>query len=435
MTKPRGTSRRVVLASAFPLLVGSTARAADGARPAPSKRIALGFIGVGRHGLQLLGRFLREPDVSVLAVCDVDRTRRDNAKRVVDESEAARASRSKGDPGEGCASYNDHRDLLARHDVDAVVIATPDHWHAAQSVDACKAKKDVYCEKPLTNTVQEARAVLDAARKHNRIFQVGHQQRCEYDGRFRTACEYVRSGRLGKLLAIYAGVPGSPSRWCDLPEEPMEPGLDWDRWLGPAPLRPYHSSLSPRGVHDFNPAWRLYREYAGGTMAEWGSHHFDIAQWALDADRGGPVEVIPPDDPKAERGLRFVYPSGVELIHGGPAGITFVGVNGSIFVDRTRLASNPEAILAEPLGDKDVHLPQRLTLQRDWLDCIKSRKRPLCDVESGARTATLCHLGNLAYWNHRRLRWDAQSWKLLGDDEAAGWLDRERRDPYRLSKA
>jgi predicted dehydrogenase len=430
MTKSRGTSRRGVLA--LPLLlpgVQVAQNARPGERAAPPRRTTLGFIGVGRHGLQLLTRFLREPDVAVLAVCDVDRTRRDNAKHIVDESDVLRAS------GEACGSYDDHAELLARRDLDAVVIATPDHWHAAQAIDACKARKDVFCEKPLANTVSEARAVLEAARKHNRVFQTGHQQRAEYDGRFRTACEYVRSGRLGKLLAIYTGFPGGPGRWCDLPEEPLEPGLDWDRWLGPAPLRPYHSSLSPRGVHDFNPAWRLYREYSGGTMSEWGSHHLDIAQWALDADRGGPVEIIPPDDPKLERGLRFVYGSGVEVIHGGPAGITFVGVNGSIFVDRTHLASNPETILAEPLGDKDVHLPARPNLLRDWLDCIKSRKRPLCDVEAAARTAALCHLGNLAYWNHRRLRWDAPSWKIIGDDEAAGWLDRERRDPYRLSKA
>jgi predicted dehydrogenase len=217
----------------------------------------------------------------------------------------------------------------------------------------------------------------------------------------------------------------------------MEPGLDWDRWLGPAPVRPYHSSLSPRGVHDFNAAWRGYREYAGGGITDWGSHHFDIAQWALDADRGGPTDVVPPDDPRAERGLRFVYANGVELMHGGPPGITFVGASGSIFVDRTRLGSNPEGLLAEPLGERDLRLPQRPSLIRDFLDCLKSRRRPLCDVEVGARSATLCHLANLGYWNRRRLRWDAPGWKIVGEDAAAaaGWLDRERREAYKLPKA
>jgi predicted dehydrogenase len=435
----KGLTRRAVVAGAplagLPHLLPRWARAAD-ARPPARKRLTLGFVGVGRQGLLLLGRFLREADVQVLAVCDVDRTRRDNAKRIVDEHDAQEASHSGEPAADGCASYNDHRDLLARRDLDAVVIATPDHWHAPQAIDACKARKDVFCETPLTDTVLEARAVLEAARKYGRVFQTGSQQRVEYEGHFRTACEYVRSGRLGKLLAVYVGFPGAPSRWCDLPEEPMEPGLDWDRWLGPAPLRPYNSALSPRGVHEMPASWRQYREYAGGAITEWGSHHFDIAQWALDADRAGPAEVVPPDDAHAERGLRFIYGNGVELIHAGPPGITFVGANGSIFVDRTRLASNPETLLQEPLGDKDVHLPQRASLIRDWLDCMKTRKRPLCDVEVGARTATLCHLANLGYWNRRRLRWDPQSWKILGEDPAlSAWLDRERRDPYKLPKA
>jgi predicted dehydrogenase len=440
MTRTDGLTRRALVAGASlavaPLARPWGSRATDAPpRPPPSKRliITLGFIGVGRQGLALLGRFLPEPDVQVLAVCDVDRTRRDNARRMVDDHGAQHGLRGGG--GDGCASFNDHRDLLARRDLDAVVIATPDHWHALQAIDCCKSRRDVYCEAPLTSTVHEAQAVVEAARKYARVFQTGSQQRALPDGRFRTACEYVRSGRLGKLLAVYAGFAGGASRWCDLPEEPLEPGLDWDRWLGPAPLRPYHSTLSPRGVHELNPGWRLYREYAGGAVTGWGSHHFDIAQWALDADRGGPTDVIPPEDPRVERGVRFVYGNGVELIHGGPPGLTFVGASGSIFVDRNRLTSNPESLLQEPLGERDVHLPQRASLIRDWLDCVKTRKRPLCDVEVGARTATLCHLANLAYWNRRRLRWDPQSWKIVGEEAPAAWLDRERRDPYGLPKA
>jgi predicted dehydrogenase len=422
MKKRSGIPRRALVAAApaaaaAPLLVPASVFGSD-ARSAPSRRIGVGVIGAGRQGLALISRLAREPDVELVAVCEVDRTRRDNARRAL---------------GTRGAAFNDHRELLARKDVDAVVIATPDHWHAIQAIDACQARKDVYCETPLTTTIHEARAVVEAARKHGRVFQTGSQQRAEYEGRFRIACEYVRSGRIGKLLAIYAGIGGGVSRWCDLPEEPMEPGLDWDRWLGPAPLRPYHSALSPRGVHDAPPAWRQFREYAGGPLAEQGAHHFDVVQWALDADRSGPAEIIPPGDPRAERGLRYVYARGVELIHGGPAGITFVGVSGSIFVDRNRLASNPDKILLEPLGDRDVRLPHAPGLLRDWLDCIKTRRRPLCDVEIGARSATVAHLGALAYWHHRPLRWDPQTWKMAGEDHLS--LDRDRRDPYKLPKA
>lgn len=417
MKKTPGVRRRALLAA--PLFVPAVALGGE-ARAAASKRIGVGVIGAGKQGLLLLARLLREPDVQVVGVCEVDRTRRDNVKRSV---------------GNGCAAYNDHRELLLRKDLDAVVIATPDHWHAIQAIDACQARKDVYCETPLTATIHEARAVVEAARKTARVFQTGSQQRAEYEGRFRTACEYVRSGRIGKLLAIYVGVGGGVSRWCDLPEEPMEPGLDWDRWLGPAPLRPYHSALSPRGVHDAAPGWRQYREYAGGALTDAGIHHLDIAQWALDADRAGPVDIVPPEDPRAERGLRYVYANGVEVIHGGPAGITLVGASGSIFVDRTRLASNPEKLLQEPLSEKEARLGTATSVLRDWLDCIKTRRRPLCDVEIGARTATAAHLGTLAYWNHRRLRWDAAAWKVVGDEQATAWLDRDRREPYLLPKA
>jgi predicted dehydrogenase len=417
MKKASGIRRRALLAA--PLFVPVAALGSDARAPA-SRRITVGLIGAGRQGLALLPRLMREPDVQVLAVCEVDRSRRDNAKRSV---------------GGDCLAFNDHRELLAMKDLDAVVVATPDHWHAHQAIDACHARKDVFCETPLTATIHEARAVVEAARKTARVFQTGSQQRVEYETRFRTACEYVRAGRIGKLLAVYVGVSGSASRWCDLPEEAMEPGLDWDRWLGPAPLRPYNSALSPRGVHVAPAGWRGYREYGGGALTDLGVHHLDIAQWALDADRAGPVEVIPPEDPRTERGLRWVYANGVELIHGGPAGITFVGASGSIFVDRTRLASNPDKILLEPLSDKEARLGQATSLVRDWLDCIKTRRRPLADVEAGARSATVAHLGNLAYWNRRRLRWDPTTWKLLGDDEAMAWLDRDRRDPYRLPKA
>jgi predicted dehydrogenase len=398
-------------------------------RPAPSERITVGFIGTGKMANDYhLSTLLAFPDVQALAVCDVDTTRRTHAKRRVEEAYGKKTDYV------GCAAYNDFRDLLARPDIDAVVIATPDHWHAIPLIEACKAGKDVYCEKPLTLTIAEAQRCIEAVRKHKRVMQTGSQQRSSVFGPFRLACELVRSGRLGKIRRVTVGV-GGPSRWCDLPGEEPEPGLDWHLWLGYAPKRPYNSILSPRGVHKHFPLWRSYREYAGGGMTDMGAHHFDIAQWALDMDRSGPVKIIPPADPKAETGVRFLYANGIEMEHGGPGGCVFYGEKGKLHIDRDTLTSEPESIVKEPLGKDDVHLYESPGHHRDWIDCIKSRKRCICDVEIGARSVTVCHLGNLAYWYHRTLTWDPAGWKFVGDAEANTWRDRPRRAPWQLPKA
>src|SRR5579864_5093904 len=415
-----------VAALAAPTIISGTALGSQD-KPPPSERITLGFIGVGKQNLGHLKHFVKRSDTQVLAVCDVDTTRRENAKKAVEDQ----YSEGERKDYKGCQAYNDFRELLARDDIDAVVIATPDHWHAIPVIEACKAGKDIFCEKPLSLTIHEAKAMIDAARKFKRVFQTGSQQRSEYDGKFRKACEYVLSGRIGKVQTVHVGV-GDPSHWCDLPEETMEPGLDWDRWLGPAPMRPYNSVLSPRGVHDHFPNWRSYREYSGGGMTDFGAHHFDIAQWGLGMDESGPVEIIPPRDEKSNRGVKYIYANGVEMIHGGPDGITFVGTHGLVAVDRDRLTSVPEKILKDPLGDSDVHLFKSPGHYQNWLDCIKSRERPICDVEIGARSVTVCHLGNLVYWNRRKLRWDPQAWQFVGDSEANSWLDRERREPWHL---
>ncbi len=392
-------------------------------KAAPSERITLGFIGMGKMNRGHLGRFLGYGDCQVLAVCEVDTTRREHAKKTVDDRY------SKDGTYKGCDAYNDHREIIARGDIDAVVIATPDHWHTHPIVDACKAKKDIYCEKPVTLTIAEAKLCIDAVRKHEVVFQTGSQQRSGKE--FRTACELVRNGRIGKIERVDVGV-GGPSKPCDLPEEEIEPGLDWNLWLGAAPMRPYNSVLSPRGVHDHFPHWRAYREYSGGGMTDWGAHHFDIAQWGLGMDESGPVEIIPPDDEKADRGVKYIYENGVEMIHGGPGGITFVGTDGEIFVTRGKLSSKPEEIIKQPIGEDEIHLYESPGHQRDWLNCIRERRRPICDVEIGARSVTVCHLGNLVYWNRRALRWDPKKWEFPGDAEANGWRDRERRDPWQL---
>jgi predicted dehydrogenase len=406
----------------------SSAARGDEKKPAASERLGLGFIGMGTMARGHLGHFLGIGEVQVLAVCDVDTKRREHAQKTVNDRYAKDKKNGKY---KGCAAYIDFRELLARPDIDAVVIATPDHWHAIPVLEACKAKKDIYCEKPLTLTIREAKALIDAVRKYERVFQTGSQQRS--DNEFRLACELVRSGRIGKVKTVNVNV-GAPSRPCDLKEEKLEPGLDWERWLGPAPKRGYSPVLSPRGVHQHFPDWRQYREYSGGMMTDWGAHHFDIAQWGLGMDGSGPVEIIPPKDPKATTGLRYRYANGVEVVHGPGGGVQFIGSNGEITVNRGHLSSKPGDIIKEAIGEKDVHLYKSPGHQRDWLNCIRSRKRPICDVEIGARSVTVCHLGNLAYWNNRKLQWDPKNWQFLKDEEANKWLDRERRDPYQLPK-
>ena len=393
----------------------------------PNDRLTLGFIGMGKQNSGLLNGFIHNKGTQVVAVCEVDTTRRENARRKVEDFYAKQTNRGSF---KGCEAYNDFRELVARKDIDAVVIATPDHWHALTVIAAANAGKDIYCEKPLSLTIREAREMVNAVRRNKRVFQTGSMQRSSQE--FRKACELVRNGRIGKVKTVIVGV-GGPSKWCDLPEEKMEPGLDWNFWLGPAPMRPYNSVLSPRGVHDFFPNWRSYREYSGGGMTDWGAHHFDIAQWGLGMDDSGPVEIIPPADPAAGTGVRYLYANGVEMIHdSSKGGVTFIGTDGKIFVDRGKFEATPESIGQEPQGDKAIRLYASSNHQQDWLDCVRSRKRPICDVEIGCRSVTVCHLGNLAYWNHRRLKWDPKKEKFIGDKEANTWLDRPKRAPWRI---
>lgn len=425
------TSRRVhAYPRAAPL--GSTARVG------PNGKIGVGFIGAGKRAFELLGPFLDHPEVRVVAACDVDKTRREEMKKRVDAKYGA-GERS------GCPAFNDHRELLAIHDLDAVVITTPDHWHAIQCIDAAKASKDIYCEKPLTLNLAEAKAVIDAARRHERVFQTGSQQRTEFGAGFARGVEFVRSGRIGELIAVHVGVPVRHDKVtsfpCDLPEEPMEPGLDWDRWLGPAPLRPYNSVLSPRGIINHYPDWRDYREYSGGMMTDFGAHHFDIAQWGLDMDASGPVEILPPRSsafaPKPNStsprfGARMVYANGVEVIHSGAVGITFIGTKGDLWVNRGEMRANPESAIKEPIRDDEVRLPRAPSHHQNWIDCIKSRERCICDAEVGARSVACCHLMNLVYWHNRPLKWNPAKWEFVGDQEANGWRDYSRRAGFEL---
>ncbi len=428
MSRNSGIQRRTFLATASAAVALPILKMGGywNRRAVPSDRIAVAMIGCGKMARDYhLPELLRQPDVQLVAVCEVDAARRESAQKQIN----AHYSSAK-EHFVGCEAYDDFRHVIARDDIDAVCIATPDHWHAIPIIEACKAGKDVYCEKPLTLTIAEAHRCVEAARKYERIVQTGSQQRSNVFGPFREAVEIIRSGRLGKIHKVTVGVAG-PSVWCDLPAEEMEPGLNWDLWLGPAPKREYNSVLSPRGVHHHFPAWRNYREYSGGGHTDMGAHHYDIAHWALDLDHSGPVRVVPPEDPNATSGVRYIYENGLEIVHGGPGGCEFHGEHGTLRIDRGHLSSNPASIVETPLGPDDDRLPHSPGHHRDWLDCIKSRQLPLADVEKGARTVTVIHLGNLAYWQRTAIDWDPVEWKFR-DTSHHRWLDYERRDPWQL---
>jgi predicted dehydrogenase len=426
-TQPTSFNRRQFLAAAAaaPFLLDARIHAADRQGQGPNDRINLGFIGVGIMGRGHLGGFLNNRGVQVIAVCDVHQGRLDDA---VERVHRAYAMERKSGTYRGCAAIKDFRELIGRRDIDAVVISTPDHWHAIPAILAAKAKKDIYCEKPLSLTIAESRDMVKAARDNDVVFQTGSQQRTEFGGHFRKAVEYVRSGRIGRVRTVRIGV-GGPAKPCDLANEETPQGVDWEMWNGPSPARAYNHILCPRDVHNHFPAWRAYREYAGGGLADMGAHHFDIAQWALNMDGSGPTEIHPPE--KGETGLKFVYANGIEMFHGGPSGCTFEGTDGTIYVDRRGIESTPKSILEQPLTDRDFRLPNiGASHKQNWLDCIKSRQRPVADVEIGARSAQVCQLGNIGYQLRKMLRWDPAKEEFVGDEAANRLRSRENRAPW-----
>jgi hypothetical protein len=315
----------------------------------------------------------------------------------------------------------DFRQLLDRTDIDAVLIATPAHWHATMAAMAAAAGKDVYCEKPTAVTVSESQAMLAAVRRYGRVYQAGTQQRSEYDGKFRRACEFVRSGRIGKLQAIYAYRDGGGIFWPKRfgAAKPVPAGLDWDLYLGPAPWIPYDGDT---GAH----------RYDIGEL-NWGQHHYDIVQWAADADATGPVELWMEEGRSCYR-----YASGV-VVYGKPypdqpigndGGACFVGTGGRIAVDRDALVSNPPDIVREPLRPSEVHLYRSTSHAGNFLECVRTRKRPICDPDIAHRAASALLLGGVAKQLKRRLKWDPHAEQFVKDDEANRMLSIAKRPPW-----
>ncbi len=409
---------------------------------APSRQIGMGFIGMGIQSRGLLRGFLSAKNTRVLAVCDVDTTRREDAKKTVDKHYGVAS-------GAGCAAYNDFKEIIQQKDIDAVCVATPDHWHAIVTLAALRSGKDVYCEKPLTHNIHEAIEVMRAVNDNKRVLQTGSMQRSMNE--FRVACELVQNGAIGKVQRVECsfGDPGIP---CDLAEEPVEPGLDWNQWVGPAPLRPYNSILSPRGMHNHFPNWRNYREFGGGMVTDWGAHHLDIAQWGLAMDESGPVEILPPEKPGAKRGAKLVYANGVTVEHKDGFGVDFFGTEGEVQVNRgkfffkrgseniadytgqkdTNCAMEVQKAEAANLKDAKIKLYQSNNHLIDFLQCVESRKKPITNEGVGGHSAICCHLMNQAYYHGQKLKWDPKRLVFADHTGNAQWLTRDYRSPWKV---
>lgn len=434
MSHPNGLSRRQFLhhgaalaasGVAVPYLIPSGVLAADGS-PGPNDRIGVAGIGIGRQGSGVLQNALSTKQCRFVGIADVYLPRAEQTCQKL-----------------GGTAYQDYRKLLERKDIDAIITATPDHWRALVCIHACQAGKDIYAEKALSLTIREGRLMVDAARKYGRVFQVGSQQRSQAINRL--ACEYIRTGKLGKINEVVGC--NYPSPWeCDLPGQPVPEGLDWDMWCGPAPLVPFNKDLfSPRA----NPGWLSFRPYSGGEMTGWGAHGLDQIQWALGMDDSGPVEFwtegpkfSPPTYTQPESRARgdklcqvpmvfFRYANGivVKLDNASGGGGIFYGEKGKLDLSRGKVNTNPPEIAEEirtlAKGADQDHV-------KNWLDCIKTRAKPVADVQIGHRSITVAHLSNIVRWVGRRLRWDPVHEVFPDDTEANGYLDRPRRKPYEL---
>ncbi|MBN2293473.1 MAG: Gfo/Idh/MocA family oxidoreductase [Pirellulales bacterium] len=406
---------------------------------AAGERITIGMIGSGQRACQLAKHLVDMPDAQITATCDPFLKKRKELKAFFKKAYASR--KAKG-TFKGCADYNDFRDLLSRTDIDAVVITSPEHWHALMAVAAARAKKDIYCEKAMTRTVAEGQAVVKAVRDNKCVFQVGQQQRS--DPIFRLAVDMVREGVLGKLKTIKVGVPGNRTGPAVDPQ-PVPEGFDYDFWLGPAPLKPYQ----PERV--VNMTWMSTYDYSIGYQAGWGCHNVDIAQWGLDADDTGPLEIESTRGVFPSKGIcdcptswhtEYRYANDVRVIFASqdeiPMGIRFEGSDARLYVNRGRITAGPDSFKPKlqnrlPAGYKeDAYRDGSPMHVRNFLDCVRSRKDPVTTVEIGHRTNTVCQLSDIATRLKRKLRWDPTKEQFVDNDEANKMLLRKMRAPWQM---
>lgn len=393
---------------------------------APSDMVNLGMIGTGRQGGYLARAFLDTGEAQWLAFCDVYKTKLD----AVTQRAAAYIGEKGLNAARDARTYQDFREVLARPDIDAVVVVMPDHWHAAAVVRAAEAGKDIYCEKPLSLTIREGRAMVNAVRAHDRVFQTGSMQRSWHE--FRQAAELVRNGYIGDIRTVKVSVGGPPIPF-NLAAEPLPDGLNWDWWLGPNTQDiPYNSQLAPHLDEDIWAQWRAFREFGGGGMTDWGAHMFDIAQWGLDMDESGPLDIIPPDD-KDYPNLTYRYANGITMTHEHFAeynGVRFMGTKGVIDVRRGTLITEPEGLATREIGKDEKRVYFSDNHYKDFLKAMRDRSRPICDVETGHRTCTVCTLGNMAYELKRPLHWDPAKEVVKDDAQANEMMGRKMREAW-----
>ena len=422
----KSTTQLAASTIAVPYIVPSSALG-NGGSTAPSERLTMGAIGIGNQGMHNLRNFLTCDDLRVLAVCDVDTKHKARAKETVDSAYG----------NKDCAAYNDFREILVRNDLDTVLIATPDHWHAILAIEAAKAGKDIYCEKPISLTIAEGRAVADTVKRFGTVYQSGTQRRS--NACFRFAVDIARSGMLGRLKTLHCYYHNGPTCPPQKPEAVPE-GFDYDRWLGPAPFEAY----TPRRCHG---SFRWLYDYSGGQLTDLGAHFNDLAQWANDSQHTGPVEYEGraefPRDGLFNTPVRFevvaTYADGVKMIYHdetepgrGPRGNKFVGTEGWVSVDDTgKITASNDAIMQKlKVGQRGYEY--MMGHHRNFLDCVKTRRVPISGAEVSHRTVTTCHAGNICLRLGRKLRWDPVGERFINDETANRMLERAKRSPWTL---
>ncbi|MBM3858993.1 MAG: Gfo/Idh/MocA family oxidoreductase [Verrucomicrobia bacterium] len=408
---------------AFPTIIPSHVL---GGESAPSNRIVMGTIGTGGRGKGVMKIFLGNAGLQMVAVCDVDRDRREGAKEMVDKQYN----------NTDCAQYGDFRELLARPDIDTVLIGTPDHWHALNVIAACKAGKDIYCEKPFAASIAEGRAAADAVKRYGRVLQVGSHERSRYPCRY--ACELVQNGFLGRLHTVTVNLPTDRRTCPPQPVEPVPAGFDYDMWLGPAPYEPY----TTKRCHT---TFRFIQDYTPGELIDRGAHVGDLAQWGNGTMFSGPLEIegkgeFPEDglfDTAIGYDIHGRYASGVKLriTDKEPRGVKFEGDEGWVFihVHGGNLEASPSSLIRLPIPSTGVQLYDNTNdHQQNFLNCVRTRNQPIAPAESGHRTSSLCHMANIALLLGRKLRWNPETERFIGDPQADAMIARPMRAPWTL---